>query len=111
MSIREQRQDDLLILAPGHKLTVSEDGHDLSEAVKAGLAAGARRILIDLSTVEFIDSQGVGEIVHSLVSVQNAGARLVLCGLQSRVALVLRMANLHMVLDIQDKAPAEVAWA
>lgn len=111
MTIRKHRQDDLLVLAPGRKLTMNEDGHDLTETVKAELQAGIKRILLDLSAVEFIDSQGVGEIVHSLVSAQNAGAKLVLCGLQQRVALVLRMANLHMVLDIQDAAPEAVAWS
>ena len=60
--------------------------------------------------MEFLDSLGVGQIVASHVAVRNRGGQLVLCRPSHRVSLVLRMANLHMVLDIRETAPAEVTW-
>jgi len=110
MTIAQHRFEDVLILAPGRKLTVSEGEAELSAAVQRGLEEGLRRFLFDFTAVEFIDSLGVGQIVASYVSIKNREGRLILCGLSPRVALVLRMASLHLVLDIKDAGPGEVIW-
>ena len=110
MTLASHQDQDVLILRPGHKLTVSDGGEELSRVVHEALEAGTRRILLDLSATEFMDSLGVGQVVASFVSVRNKGGQLVLCGLQPRIALVLRMANLHMVLDMRESGPESVAF-
>jgi anti-sigma B factor antagonist len=110
MHLTQHMDQDVLILAPGRKLTAAEGKEDLSEAVHAALGAGVRKILLDCTSVEFIDSLGVGQIVASFVSAKNQGARLILCGLGSRIMLVLRMANLHLVLDMRETGPEGVTW-
>ena len=110
MTITRHQQEEVLILAPGKKLTFSETGDELSEAVRQALEEGIRKFLFDFSAVEFIDSLGVGQIVSSYTSIKKKEGHLVLCGLQPRIALVLRMVNLHFVLDIKDGGPGEVIW-
>lgn len=110
MHLSQRMDKDVLILAPGQKLTASEGKEDLSRAVHEALEGGVLKILLDCSSVEFIDSLGVGQIVASFVSTRNKGGRLILCGLRPRIVLVLRMASLHLVLDMRETAPEEVAW-
>ena len=105
------RQDpDQLTLTPGIKFTASDGSEEVSRAVQEALDQGVRRILFDLSAVQLIDSLGVGQLMASYVSTTNRGGRMVLCRLSPRVALVLKTASLHLVLDIRDSAPEDVAW-
>lgn len=110
MPIRQLRLDDILVLLPGSKLTASATGEELSSAVRQGLAEGIRKVLFDFSDVEFIDSLGVGQIVSSYRLITETGGRLIVCGLQPRVQTVLRIANLHSVLDIREKTQSDVNW-
>lgn len=110
MTLMQHQHQDILILAPGEKVSISEGGEELSAAVQQALEAGIRKVLFDFSAVDFIDSLGVGQIVASYVSVKNKGGHLILCGLKPRITLVLRMANLHHVLDIKETGPSGVVW-
>jgi len=110
MTLLKHQHEDILIIAPGEKVSITEGGDELSRAVQEGLAAGARKVLFDFTAVEFIDSLGVGQIVASYTSIKNKGGHLILCGLQPRILLVLKMASLHLVLDIKDSGPGEVIW-
>lgn len=110
MPIRQMRLEDILVLLPGSKLTASATGEALSAAVKQGLAEGVRKFLFDFSEVEFIDSLGVGQVVFSYRLITEAGGRLIVCGLHPRVQTVLRMANLHLVLDIREKSAGAISW-
>lgn len=110
MTLMKHQHQDILIIAPGMKVTVTEGGDELSAAVQQALEAGIRKVLFDFSMVEFIDSLGVGQIVASYVSIKNKGGHLILCGLKPRITLVLRMASLHLVLDIKESGPSGVIW-
>lgn len=110
MSISRMVVDGILILTPGPRLTASVIGEALSQAVKENLDAGIDKVLFDFSEVEFIDSLGVGQILTSYRMITDAGGRLILCGLKPRVLTVLRMANLHTVLDIREKASGDIPW-
>lgn len=110
MTLKKQLHQGILIIAPGEKVTITEGGDELLKAVQEALEEGVTKVLFDLSAVEFMDSLGVGQIVASYVSIKNRGGHLILCGLKPRIALVLRMASLHLVLDIRDLQPGEILW-
>ncbi|MBK8725305.1 MAG: STAS domain-containing protein [Holophagaceae bacterium] len=110
MTLKRHLHQGILIIAPGEKVTITEGGDELLKAVQQGLEEGVTKVLLDLSTVAFMDSLGVGQIVASYVSIKNKGGQFILCGLKPRIALVLRMASLHLVLDIKDLQPGEILW-
>jgi len=110
MPIRTHLHENMLIIAPGEKVTITENGDELLTAVHQALESGITNILFEFSEVEFIDSLGVGQIVASHVAIKNKGGHLILCDLKPRILLVLRMASLHLVLDIKDTGPGEDFW-
>ena len=94
---------NIAVLTVSDTRTLADDtsGNRLVELLQAaGHRLGDRAIVKD----------DVGQIVASLVSIQNKGGKLILCGVGSRVALVLRMANLHLALDIKEGGPGELIW-
>jgi anti-anti-sigma factor len=110
MALKKHLHENVLILAPGEKVCISENSEELLTAVHEGLESGITNFLFEFSAVEFIDSLGVGQIVASHVAIKNKGGHLILCGLKPRILLVLRMASLDLVLDIKESGPGEIFW-
>ncbi len=74
----------------------------LHQLVKEKIESGSRNILLNFEKVEFIDSFGVGEILASYISTQNAGGRLKLARISRKLQLVFQVTMLTKVLDIYD---------
>ena len=83
------------------RLYGSTEGYAFQETVRQRVAAGANRIVIDLSGVESIDSSGVGILVTVMWSASRAGGHLVLASLSEHVRQVLGLA---LLLDHIDHA-------
>ena len=58
--------------------------------------------IVDMTSVEFVDSAGLGAIVMAHVSHQRAGRRLALVGVSGRVAALLALTGLDPLLTIFD---------
>jgi len=63
--------------------------------------AGHHYIIIDLSSVEFMDSSGLNALLSILNALSGEG-ELVLCGLQKPVASIFRLTKLDRVFSIYD---------
>lgn len=59
-------------------------------------------MILDLSTIERIDSNGVGEMISVLQHAKNGGGELVLAGLQPKVRDLFEILFLDKVIPIFD---------
>lgn len=79
-----------------------------SSEVKEGLIqlidAGARRLVIDLSAVEFIDSSGLGAIVGVLKHMGRKGTVELAC-ITPPVLRVFKLTRMTNVFQIHDEVP------
>lgn len=64
------------------------------------LDAGQRRLVVNLATVEFIDSTGLGVLVGALNRAKDLGGRLDLVCPQERVLKLLRITGLDEVFSV-----------
>lgn len=64
------------------------------------LDAGQRRLVVDLGTVEFIDSTGLGVLVGALNRAKELGGNLDLVCSQERVLKLLRITGLDKVFTV-----------
>lgn len=60
---------------------------------------GARHVL-DLSSVEFMDSSGLGVLLSVLRRVITDDGDLVLCGLSPQVRYLLELVRMHKIVDV-----------
>ena len=67
------------------RIVLGEEIGDLRDAVRALVADGKKKIILNLSGVDYIDSSGVGELVGSFTTVRNAGGELKLLNLTQKV--------------------------
>jgi anti-sigma B factor antagonist len=102
----ESRDDNTRIYSLSGALFASDDAYAFQQQVRDEIAGGAHKIVIDLSSVEKIDSSGIGILVALMWSASRAGGALVLAAIPSRVEKILEIAKL---LDHIDHAESEAA--
>lgn len=72
-----------------------------------GLVGRHPRVVVDLTSTEFVDSSGLGALVGGLKAARTAGGDLRLAGAGEQVTTVLRLTNLDRVL----RSHADIAAA
>jgi len=78
---------------------------ELRQAVLQTLGEGRRRLILDLSGVDFIDSFGLGVLVGALKRVRMVDGELRLVIAERRVLRVLELCDLDRVFDIRARLP------
>ena len=88
-------------------LQVTADALDANnhDSFRSGLneliQPGARHVL-DLSSVEFMDSSGLGVLLSVLRRVITDDGDLVLCGLSPQVRYLLELVRMHKIVNVYD---------
>ena len=98
-------------------VTVLElDGHLALEAnaqfrtcVTAAIEAGARKLVVDLARVEYMDSCGLGELIACYTTLQKVSGRLTLLHLNHRLRHLLDITKLYTVFETFDSEAAAVS--
>jgi anti-sigma B factor antagonist len=85
MEIRERQVQDITIVELAGRLTVNDQPGLLKEAVAEAVRRGARRVLLDLSGVRYIDSTRLGELIAAHITVSRQGGRLTLVATPPRI--------------------------
>jgi anti-sigma B factor antagonist len=99
--------EDVAIVDFSGKITLGEGSAIVRKLVRDLVAAGKRKILFDLSDVDYIDSSGIGEMVAAYTAVRSANGELKLIHLTRRVHDILQITRLFTVFDVQkDEASA-----
>jgi anti-sigma B factor antagonist len=84
------------------KITLGEGSSTLRKTVRELLDQGKRKILLNLSDVDYIDSSGIGEMVSAYTTVRSAQGELKLVHLTKRVHDLIQITRLFTVFDVQE---------
>ena len=105
-SIRSIGTDTAVITLTG-ALTLGTSLKTADMQIHTAIEKGAHRLVIEMSGVPFIDSAGLGSLVHASGVVQERGGTLRLAGVTDRVATLLRMTRVDTLLPMDpDEATA-----
>ena len=97
--IPREIQSGLMIEVSGRYTIFDET---LRQAVLEFLKSGKRHFVLNMSSVSYVDSYGLGELVRLYNSVKKADGRLQLLAPSERVRTLLRMTKLDTVFEILD---------
>jgi anti-sigma B factor antagonist len=92
----------------GGRIVLGEGSAGLRDLVLNLVSKGNKRIILNLSDVNYIDSAGLGELVSAFTSVRKQGGELKLLHLTKRVHNLLQITKLYTVFDITDDEAASV---
>lgn len=88
------------------KLTSFESGA-LRGSITKLLKEGRKQILLNLSGLTYLDSSGIGDLVHTYMSVIKGGGEMKVVGLSDKVEEILKITQLYQVFqEFQDEQAA-----
>lgn len=90
------------------RIVLGEESNSFREKVKSLLAAGKKKIVLNLANVTYIDSAGLGTLVATFHSARSQGATLKLTNLGTKFKEVLQVTKLMTVFDTYDNEAAAI---
>ena len=99
MVVKSKIQEDYIILKISGKLMGGNETKEVHENVKSMLAKGINKIVIDLSKVKWVNSQGLGILIACLTSVSNAEGQLKITGATKKVKSLFMITQLITVFE------------
>ena len=103
MQLDERMAGDVVIITVTGDITLNKGGDvQLKDKVQSLLQQGRKNLLIDLSNVSYVDSAGLGELVHAYATTKNRGGALKLMNVTKRLKDLLVITRLLTVFDTHD---------
>jgi len=99
MGIIEEEIDDIVLEIVNLDRATMREAEELKIQVNEKINRGYKKVIIDLSSVEFVDSTFLGVIVNTLKKVAKLGGDLKLVGFQPAVRSMLELTRLFRVFE------------
>ena len=100
MDIVQEIEGDVVIQKVNLKRATYNDAQDLTNNLQKDLNDGMRKIVVDLSSCNYMDSTFLGALIQSLKNFSNHGGKIRLAGVQSEVEVLLNITGMHRVFSI-----------
>ncbi len=98
--IQKREKEGIVILDLRGRLVVGQPAGHLRENLTAELGAGAKRVILNLESVDYIDSTGLGSMVICYTNLQKAGGAMKLVKLNRRNVELLVLTKLSTVFEV-----------
>jgi anti-sigma B factor antagonist len=108
LQITQTEQNDITIVTLAGEITLDDGDLAFGRHIDQLIAAGGRKMVVDLSGVSYIDSAGVGMLVAESQRVSAQGGSMRLAHLTARSHHLLAMLKLKFVFEIFDDVDAAV---
>jgi anti-sigma B factor antagonist len=107
LNISKRQLGDITILDMNGDILFGQGNITLRCAIRRLLSEGKKKILLNFSAVNFVDSGGIGELISGLIAVNREGGQLKLLNLTQRIKYLLDITKLLTVFKtFEDEAEA-----
>jgi anti-sigma B factor antagonist len=102
LKITKRTVDGVLAIGCNGRIVFGEESALLRDEVKKAVGEGTKRIVLNLSEVNYIDSGGLGTLVALHTTAHNAGGAVKLANLTKRVGDLLQVTKLLTVFEVHN---------
>jgi anti-sigma B factor antagonist len=105
LTIKQRQAGDIAILDLDGEIRIGDSATALRGAIRELVAAGNKKILLNLGGVRYVDSSGIGELIANYTTVGRSGGHLKLLNLTDKVQDLLVITKLLTVFDVYEAEP------
>jgi anti-sigma B factor antagonist len=109
MEIHTRTVGDVHVLDISGKIILGEATKAIRYTISDLLENGGKKIVLNLTDVNYIDSSGIGELVRTYTTVTNEGKQLKLLNLTKKIRELLAITKLLTVFQVYESEQAAVA--
>jgi anti-sigma B factor antagonist len=91
------------------RIVLGEESQALRQKLKSLIAEGNKKIILNMDSIKYIDSTGLGTLVAAHVSATTQGASLILSNLGTKFQEILQITKLVTVFQVFKTEAAAVA--
>jgi anti-anti-sigma factor len=91
-------EPDITVLACAGKFSMGTRLKQTEALCDTLIADGTRKLILDLTHTEIVDSAGLGVIMHMSASLEQAGGRFRICGANDRIRHLLSITHTDALL-------------
>ena len=102
MKLTHQEVDDIIVLVPKGKSMGGPDATLLHDKLHNFIDQNKKKIIIDLSKVELMNSTGLGILISGLTTMKNNGGELKLAAVTEKIQSLLTITKLITVFENYD---------
>jgi anti-sigma B factor antagonist len=101
LTIEEKRiVPDIDHIAIAGKLTIGRESQRLEKLLEDLVKNGSRKVVLDMTKLDYIDSSGIGILAHVAGRMKVAEGRFVIALQEGRVRHILRIAQIDAVVPV-----------
>jgi anti-sigma B factor antagonist len=109
MKVKGYEKDGVEIIEPNGKFLGGADTGELDEKLYALLGRGAKKVVIDLGSTDWMNSSGIAILIHHYKKFRDAGGHLRLANLTKNIEKILVIAKLTTVFETYDSLDDAIA--
>ena len=108
MNLITERNQDVSIVRVNETRLMYPILSEFSNTITSLIGSGDRKLLLDLSTVTYVDSATIGCLMDLYRQIHSAGGHLKLSGVQKRVETMLTLTGAQNFIEIHADEPSAV---
>ena len=110
MSVEAKQLDSgVAVVTITGRLAMGAETERLDAAVKSLLQKDQKKFVLDITTLDYVDSSGIGMLVSCLTNVKKAGGELKLAGASPRIRRIFAMTGVDTMMPMFDTLAAATA--
>lgn len=109
MNIEQREQDGVIILELAGKIIGGPDATTLNDKLHDLVEKNSKRVVADLSQVNWMNSSGLGILISALTTTRNAGGELKIAAATEKIKKLLTITRLTNVFTLYETVDEAVA--
>lgn len=103
MKLTSREESGIIVLEPKGKIMGGPDATILHDHLHELIGQGSKKVVIDLSKVEWMNSTGLGILISGLTTLRNNGGELKLARVTDKIESLLTITKLITVFENFDE--------
>jgi len=106
---RKHIEPDIFVIQPTGRITMGRPCQEIEWVIDELVRGNIRKLVMDLTGVDRVDSTGIGVVVTSSGKVKKAGGEMRVCGVKGMVHDMMYTANIHRIIKFYETLEEAVA--
>ncbi len=100
VQINTREVEGIIVMDLRGRVTLGEATGKVRETIRVIVTGGHRKVLLNLSELDYLDSAGLGEIIGAYTTMRNAGGEMKLLGVTGRALDLLQVTKLATLFEL-----------
>ncbi len=109
MAVKENMVGDVAVITVSGKLMGGGETWDVHTKIKGLIENGSKKVVVDISKVKWMNSQGLGMLMSCYSSLKNAEGQLKIAGATEKVNSLFMITQMITIFDTYETADRAVA--